>query len=159
MSNSPHNFPDSDPDPNKPPSSPPPSKQNMTAASREAQKLKREEQKLRARQQRLFFFRVRNSIYFLVGFLEVLLALRFFLRLSGANPDNLFAKSIYGLSAPFVTPFSTLFISPVQSTDATIGQNIFDVNLLIAMMIYGLLGFLAVWLTTYVYQQVSSPDS
>ncbi len=155
MSNSPKNIPDSDPDPNQPS---PPSRKNAATSSREAQRLKREEAKVRARQQRMFFFRIRNSIYFLVGFLEVLLALRFFLRLSGANPDNLFAKSIYGLSAPFVTPFSTLFISPVESTDATIGQNIFDINLLIAMMIYGLLGFLAVWLATYVYKQVSSPD-
>lgn len=74
---------------------------------------------------------VRGVIY-LVGALEVLLSLRFLLRLTAANPDNTFANVIYGLSQPFVDPFSTLFVSPTFNGSA----NIFDVNLLVAMAAY-----------------------
>lgn len=83
-----------------------------------------------------------QGIYFLVGALELLLALRFILRLSTANAANTFAGVIYSLSDPFVRPFSTLFISPTFNGSA----NIFDVNLLIAMIAYLVLMFLVIWL-------------
>lgn len=123
--------------------------------AQEAARLKREQQKIAVVQQKRLFDRIENSVYFLVGMLETLLLIRFFLRLTGANPDNMFASFIYRLSEPFVAPFSTLFISPTAKTDATIGENIFDVNLVIAIVIYCLLGFLATWLVRYVYRQVS----
>lgn len=88
---------------------------------------------------------VSNSIYFLLGLLEVLLGLRFLFRLSGANTQNTVAEFIYSLSAPFIAPFSTLFVSPVSGG----GANIFDVNVLIAMVVYAILGWLALWLVRY----------
>lgn len=123
--------------------------------AKEAARLHREQKKIDVVQQKRLFDRIENSIYFLVGMLETLLLIRFFLRLTGANPENMFARFIYGLSEPFVSPFSTLFISPTAKTGATIGQNIFDVNLVIAIVVYCLLGFLATWLVRYVYRQVS----
>lgn len=81
-----------------------------------------------------------RGVIFLVAALEVLLGLRFLLRLTAANPDNMFADVIYGLSQPFVEPFSTLFISPTFNGSA----NIFDVNLLVAMAAY--LALLALFL-------------
>lgn len=81
-----------------------------------------------------------RAVIFLVSALELLLALRFILRLSGANPDNAFANGIYQISEPFVRPFSTLFISPTFNGS----QNIFDVNLLVAMAAY--LALLALFL-------------
>ncbi|WP_008308938.1 YggT family protein [Leptolyngbya sp. PCC 6406] len=88
-----------------------------------------------------------QGIIYLVVSLEVLLGLRFMLRLTAANPDNTFAGVIYGLSDPFVTPFSTLFISPTVSGS----QHIFDINVLVAMTAYlallGLfLGFLRIFI-------------
>ncbi|MBD0337257.1 MAG: YggT family protein, partial [Cyanobacteria bacterium Co-bin13] len=44
------------------------------------------------------------AITYLVGALQILLGLRFLLRLSAANPDNTFAGFIYSLSQPFVAP-------------------------------------------------------
>lgn len=123
--------------------------------AQEVARLNHEQQKIDVVKQRVLFNRIENSIYFLVGMLETLLLIRFFLRLTGANPDNMFARFIDSLSEPFVAPFSTLFISPTAKTGATIGQNIFDVNLVIAIIIYCLLGFLATWLVRYVYRQVS----
>ncbi|MBV5260051.1 YggT family protein [Synechococcus moorigangaii CMS01] len=127
-------------------------------SANELAKLRQEQQKVDAIRKRVLFRRLENSVYILVGLLEVLLALRFFLRLSGANPENTFAQFIYGLSEPFVSPFSTLFISPVERTEATLGDNILDLNLLIAIIIYGLLCFLATWIIRYVYRQVAPTD-
>ena len=73
-----------------------------------------------------------QAVIFLVSALELLLSLRFMLRLMGANPENAFAGFVYNISQPFVEPFSTLFISPTFNGST----NIFDVNLLVAMAVY-----------------------
>ena len=57
----------------------------------------------------------------------------------------MFASFIMNLSDPFVAPFATLFISPTNA-DAT---RIFDINVLVAMVIYALLGALAIALVNY----------
>lgn len=106
----------------------------------EAFRLRQEERRLELAKRNTALFWITNSIYFLVGLLEVLLGLRFLLRMFGANPDNSFAQFIYTLSDPFIAPFSTLFISPTASD----GANIFDVNVLIAMIVYAILGWIAV---------------
>lgn len=111
----------------------------------EARRLRQEEARLREAQRKQVFTWIRNTIILLVGSLEVLLALRLFLRLSRANPENTFAQFIFNLSNPFVAPFSTLFISPTNA-DAT---RIFDLNLIFAMIIYALLGALAIALLNY----------
>ncbi|MGI0484582.1 YggT family protein [Pantanalinema rosaneae CENA516] len=112
----------------------------------EAFQLRQEERRLELARRRATLGWVTNSIYLLVGLLEVLLLLRFFLRLAGANTQNTFAQFIYNLSEPFVAPFSTLFVSPVTAG----GASIFDVNVLIAMIVYALLGWLAIWLFKFV---------
>lgn len=125
---------------------PPAESRSQYSQHSEAERLRREEKRLREARRNDIFNRITNGIYLLVGALEILLGIRFFLRLFGANPDNAFALFIYGFSEPFVAPFSTLFISPTAGG----GVNIFDVNLLIAMIVYGILGGLAVWLVRYV---------
>lgn len=54
---------------------------------------------------------------------------------------------IYNLSAPFIAPFSSLLISPVASG----GANVFDVNILMAIVVYALLGWLGIWLVKFLY--------
>jgi len=76
--------------------------------------------------------KIEQIIIYLVIALEVLLSLRFLLRLTAANPDNTFAGAIYAMSRPFVNPFSTLFISPTFDGS----RHIFDVNILVAMTAY-----------------------
>jgi uncharacterized protein YggT (Ycf19 family) len=79
--------------------------------------------------------------------LEILLGLRFALRFFGANPQNEFARLINNLSAPFIAPFSTLFISPTSDG----GANIFDVNIIIAIIAYAILSYLAVSLVRFIF--------
>lgn len=88
--------------------------------------------------------KVVNFIYYLAGALEILLFLRFILRISGANPENLVAKFIYALSNPFVAPFTTLFQTPAFDP-----QHTFDISALIAIGVYALLAWLVarlVWI-------------
>lgn len=101
-------------------------------------RLRQEEQRLRTIRRNHTYHGLINSIYWLAGMLEILLGLRFFLHLFGANPENEFAQLINNLSAPFVAPFSTLFISPTTNGAA----NIFDVNIIIAIAAYAILSYL-----------------
>ena len=116
-------------------------------AEEEAFRLQQEEDRLATGKRRSTFNWLISSIYFLVGSLEVLLGLRFVLRLSGANTQNAVSQFIAMLSAPFIAPFSTLFVSPVTGD----GANIFDLNVLIAMIVYPLLGWLGVRLVKFIY--------
>jgi len=111
----------------------------------EAFLLQQEEQRLKAAKRQAKFGWIRNTILLLVGALQILLGMRFFLRLAGANTENQFAQFIYNLSDPFIAPFSTLFISPVRGG----GNFIFDVNVLIAMFVYSLLGWLGIAVVNY----------
>lgn len=120
-------------------------RQQELTRQQDAQRLRQETDRVRLAQRRSKFVWARNTIGLLVGSLEILLGIRFFLRVTGANPDNPFAQFIYGLSEPFMAPFSTLFVSPTASGAA----QVFDVNLLIAMVVYALLGAIAIAIVNY----------
>ncbi|MBE9138457.1 YggT family protein [Nodosilinea sp. LEGE 07088] len=124
-------------------------RQHELSQKRDAYRLQQETQRLKVAQRRAKLAWVRNTIALLVGSLEILLGIRFFLRATGANPDNPFAQFISKISEPFMAPFSTLFISP---TDAT-ATRIFDINLLIAMAVYALLGGIAIAIVNYLQGQ------
>ena len=74
--------------------------------------------------------------YFVLGVLEVILALRLLFRLLGANQDNGFITFLYGLSHIFVGAFNGIF------NDQTIGsRGVFEVSTLIAMLVYALIAW------------------
>jgi hypothetical protein len=75
-------------------------------------------------------------IYFLLGVLEVILALRWLFRLLGANTDNSFITLLYGISHPFVAPFNGIF------NDQALGkQSVFEFSTLIALLVYALIAW------------------
>ena len=113
----------------------------------EAFQLRQEEKRLGTAKRSNAFTWIVNSIFWLAGVVEVLLGMRFFLRLLGANRENSFSQLINNLSAPFIAPFSTLFISPTSGT----GDYIFDVNIVIAIIAYALLSYLAVSLVRFIF--------
>jgi YggT family protein len=117
----------------------------------EAFRIRQEEKRLRAARLNTPFVWIINTIFWLVSTLEILLGLRFLLRLFGANNQNEFARLINNLSAPFIAPFSTLFISPVFGD----GAYIFDVNIAIAIVAYALLSYLAVSLVRFIFYHES----
>jgi len=83
-------------------------------------------------------FRSTQILWYIVGILELFLLLRFLLKLLGANPEAGFTQFIYGATWLFASPF--LYVFNISQT----GQNIFEWSTLLAMAIYGLLGWLIV---------------
>jgi len=75
-------------------------------------------------------------IWYVTGVLLVLLAFRFVFTLLGANPSNGFANFIYTTSHPFVAPFFNLF-----GYNLRYGVSHFEVYTLVAMAVYGLVGW------------------
>jgi uncharacterized membrane protein len=74
-----------------------------------------------------------NSIVLTVlGILEILLGLRFVLKLIAANPDSGFSVFIYGITRLFVAPFALLVGTP------TAGGSVLEITTLLAMGIYAL---------------------
>lgn len=84
-------------------------------------------------------YRMTQIIWYIVAFVEVFLALRFFLKLLGANPNAGFSKLVYGLTWLFAGPFQLVF----RVSSVTTGS-VFEWSTLLAMAIYVLFGWLIV---------------
>lgn len=59
--------------------------------------------------QKKTLFHAYQIIWYIFGFIEIVLAFRFVLKILGANPDAGFTKLVYGVSAPFAGPFLSIF--------------------------------------------------
>jgi YggT family protein len=88
-------------------------------------------------------------IWGVFGLLEIMLALRFLLKLIGANPDSGFAAFMYGITGPFVAPFNLLIGTPAA------GAMSLEITTLIAMGIYALI----FWGISYIVQIVANRPS
>ena len=86
-----------------------------------------------AAERRQTLFLINRIMWSIAGLLEILLGLRFMLKLIAANPDSGFAAFIYGITRPFIAPFADLIGTP------TSGGIILEVTTLIAMAIYALI--------------------
>ena len=89
---------------------------------------------------------VATIVYFLLGVLEIILALRFLFRLLGANRDNSFILSLYSLSDVFRAPFNGILNDQVLGTG-----NVFELSTLIAMLVYALITWGLVALSRVVF--------
>lgn len=78
-------------------------------------------------------------IYFLFGILEILLAFRFVLKLTGAGLGSGFVNFIYGLSGIFVAPFEGIFRMWFgQGSETT---SVFEPSTLVALVVYAILAW------------------
>ena len=83
-------------------------------------------------------YRAKQIIYYLLGLIEVLLILRFLLKLFGANAAAGFTAFIYTVSGVFAKPFLFVFgISQAQGS-------VFEWSTLLAMAVYALVAWLIV---------------
>lgn len=80
-----------------------------------------------------------NVVWFLFGIIAILLAARFVLKLTGANPNNGFASFVYGLSGFFSAPFDSLFGTPTATVGST--QSVFQPSVLVAIAVYALVAW------------------
>lgn len=91
-------------------------------------------------------------VWYLVGLLEVLLAFRFVLKLTGANPVAGFTNFIYSFTWPFTAPFNAVF------SKTTVEGSIFEWTTLLAMLVYYLVAFAIVKLFL-MSKTVSTPEA
>jgi uncharacterized membrane protein len=85
-----------------------------------------------AAERRMNLFQLTRIIWTILGVLEIMLALRFVLKLIGANPNSGFAQFMYGITGLFMAPFTGLISSWSN------GETILEVTVLIAMLVYAL---------------------
>jgi YggT family protein len=85
-----------------------------------------------AAERRLRFLQIDRIMYTLLGILEILLGLRFVLKLIAANPNSGFTVFIYGITRVFIAPFNALVGTP------SAGGSVLEVTTLIAMAVYAL---------------------
>jgi YggT family protein len=74
----------------------------------------------------------------ILGLLEILLGMRVVLKVIAANPDVGFATFVYGITKPFLAPFTALVGTPKS------GGTILEVTTLIAMAVYALLFWIVI---------------
>lgn len=84
---------------------------------------------------------IAGIVYAIGGAIEALVALRFVLRLIGANPANGFVQFIYEWSTPIVAPFSGIFgqDATIVTGVGAVATSVFDWTALIALFVLGLL--------------------
>ena len=91
-----------------------------------------------AAENRLRLFQIVRIVWTILGLLEILLGLRFLLKLMSANAGSGFASFIYGITGVFVAPFTGLVGTPAS------GGAVLEATTLIAMGVYALLFWLIV---------------
>ena len=92
-------------------------------------------QKEPERERRIFTFKATQLVWLFLGILEALLALRFGLKLIGANPDSPIAVFIYGFTNLFLLSFAGLTGTPAA------GGMVLEISTVIAMVVYALIGW------------------
>lgn len=97
-------------------------------------------------------FRGTQIVWYLLGLLEVLLAFRFVLKLTGANPVAGFTSFIYGITWPFTAPFLAVFQRTV------VQGSIFEWTTLLAMLVYWMIA-LAIIKLFLISRTVSTPEA
>ena len=80
-------------------------------------------------------FRAAAVVGFIVGVIDVLIAIRFFMKLLGASTQSSFVTFIYGVTTPLVAPFHGIF------PNSGSGANIFESGSLVALVVYALIGW------------------
>ena len=75
-------------------------------------------------------------IWFIVGVITTLLAIRMLLMLLASNQGNGFVDFVYALSGVFAAPFFGVF-----GYEPSYGNSVFEVSTLVAILVYLLLGW------------------
>ena len=84
-------------------------------------------------------FTVKRIIYFILGVIEVLLAMRLVFKLLGANPGSNFVSYLYTISQGLLVPFHAIFRSAVTQGIETTA--VLEPSTIIAMAVYALIAW------------------
>ncbi len=78
-------------------------------------------------------------VYFFLGMIEILLAFRFMLKLTGASTASAFVRGIYSVTNIFVMPFEGIFRRAVNQGAET--SSIFEPSTIVAMLVYAVIAW------------------
>lgn len=97
-------------------------------------------------EQRIFTFKITQLIWVALGILEVMIALRIWLKLIAANSGSPVVALIYGFTELFLFPFEGMTATPAA------GGMVLEISSMFAMVIYALLGWAVeriIWVIFY----------
>lgn len=80
-----------------------------------------------------------NVIWYIYGLFAIILAMRFVLKLTGANPANSFVDFIYSVSGVLSAPFDSIF--GVTKATGTRVTAVFEPSILVAIAVYALVAW------------------
>ena len=101
----------------------------------------------------MFIFGILEAlIQFILWLIEVFLGSRFLFQLFGANPAAPFVNWLYGTTDPLLNPFRNIF--PASHIKAGL---IIDFNILIAMVIYLIFGYIIMELIAVIRWSARGP--
>ncbi len=80
---------------------------------------------------------------FVIGFIEIAIVLRIVLKMLGASTAAPFVAWLYETTGPMLAPFNGVFPTPSVS-----GGFVLEISALVALVVYGLVGFLINTLVT-----------
>lgn len=98
-------------------------------------------------------YRGTQVVWYILSVLEAMLAIRFALKLLGANPVAGFSSFIYGITYPFAAPFLGVFKS-----SKPVAGSVFEWTTLLAMLVYWLLA-VAIIKLFLMSRSVSTPEA
>lgn len=96
--------------------------------------------------QRVFSLKLTQFVWLVFGVIEGLIGLRVLLKLMAANPENPFARLVYGTTDVFLWPFRGLTVEP------SAGGIVLELSSIIALVVYALLAWViarALWILLY----------
>lgn len=82
---------------------------------------------------------IANAVWYIFGFIAIILAIRFVLKLTGANPVNGFVDLIYTISGIYGMPFDTMFGVAKAETGNIV--SVFEPSILVAVAVYALIAW------------------
>jgi hypothetical protein len=83
--------------------------------------------------------KARKYVNYILGIIEVLLAMRFVFKLLGANPGNPFVSFTYSLTQIGLAPFTTIFST--ASTKGLEAKAVLEPATIIAMIVYAIIAW------------------
>jgi len=90
-------------------------------------------------------FRFNQVIWLILGFIEVMLAFRFVLKLLGANPFVGFTSLIYSITGPLTVPFNGILGATIS------GNNSVEWSTIVAAIVYFFVAWGLVYLLGLIY--------
>jgi hypothetical protein len=83
---------------------------------------------------------IANAVWYVLGVVEVLIGLRFILKLLGANPSSGFVDFVYAITGLLTAPFDNIFGVATAKTGDVV-SSIFEPSILVAAAVYALIAW------------------